>query len=185
MVAAIDWRGIPSMARLSELGPVIHEEHFRMLVLICGLENRVIGANADCWIDPSHEQDRALLNELVVGLTDIDGHNAFEEGILFPELAAHGHANLVAQLTEEHEVIEPLARQLGAVVADILEHGGCASRGAAFRDLAAKLTKRLIPHLQKEETIVVQHLGSLLEPDVDHALTLRYMSERPRAQTLK
>ena len=156
-----------------------------MLVLSCGLENRVTGANADCWIDPSHEQDRALLAELVVGLVDIDGHNAFEEGVLFPELSAHGHADLVAQLTEEHEVIEPLARQLRGVAADILEHGRCASRGAAFQDLATKFAKLFIPHLQKEETIVVQHLGSLLEPDVDHALTLRYMSERPRAQTLK
>ena len=33
-----------TMAFLTELGEVLHEEHFRILSLICGLENRVIGA---------------------------------------------------------------------------------------------------------------------------------------------
>jgi hypothetical protein len=36
----------------------------------------------------------------------------------------------------------------------------------------------LMLHLQKEEMTVVQRLGTLLDPDVDHALALRRKMER-------
>ena len=34
------------MYTLTELGEVLHEEHFRILVPICGLENRITGRRA-------------------------------------------------------------------------------------------------------------------------------------------
>ena len=41
-----------AMPFLTELGEVLHEEHFRILLLICGLENRVIGAEGRRPMDP-------------------------------------------------------------------------------------------------------------------------------------
>jgi hypothetical protein len=34
------------MSKLTELGEVLDEEHFRILVPICGLENRITGRRA-------------------------------------------------------------------------------------------------------------------------------------------
>jgi hypothetical protein len=49
------------MAFLTELGEVLHEEHFRILSLICGLENRVIGAEGRRPIDPRDEDEKEHL----------------------------------------------------------------------------------------------------------------------------
>ena len=72
------------MAFLTELGEVLHEEHFRILSLICGLENRVIGAEGRRPIDPRDEDEKEHLQELIVSLDQIIDHNAFEEAVLFP-----------------------------------------------------------------------------------------------------
>ncbi len=174
------------MKRLSELGPVIHEEHFRMLVLMCGIEDRVAGDGAQRPMDPNDEQDRALLEEVAAGLTDMVGHNAFEEAVLFPLLDGGKRAgdDLSELLAEEHQVIEPLARRVRTLAAEILELGVRGSSGQAFQDAALSLAGNLIPHLQKEEMAVVQRLGSLLEPDVDHELALSYSTECRRLATV-
>lgn len=161
------------------MGPVIHEEHFRMLVLMCGIENRVSGSAASRPMDPNDEQDRALLEEVVDGLTDMVGHNAFEEAVLFPLLSDGnlGGDDISELLSEEHQVIEPMARRVRTLAAEILQQGVRGSSGKAFQDAALTLAGNLIPHLQKEEMAVVQRLGSLLAPDVDRQLALSYSTE--------
>jgi len=166
------------MSDLTELGAVMHEEHFRTLVLICGLENRVTGGFADRPIDPRDVEDRSLLDNLVVGLEEIIGHNAFEETVLFPLLKNVGDADLAELLTQEHFAMGPLSKRLRALAAEILEQGTSADRWTAFCDAAMDFSAHLMLHLQKEEMTVVQQLGTLLEPDVDHALALRRKMER-------
>ena len=166
------------MSDLTELGAVMHEEHFRTLVLICGLENRVTGEFADRPIDLHDVEDRTLLENLVVGLEEIIGHNAFEETVLFPLLKDVGADDLAVLLTQEHFAMGPLAKKLRALAIEILEQGSSADRWSAFCDAATDFATHLMLHLQKEETTVVQHLGTLLDPDVDHALALRRTTER-------
>jgi hemerythrin-like domain-containing protein len=170
------------MKRFSELGPVIHEEHFRMLVLMCGIENRVTGAEGQRPMDPNDENDRALLEEIVTGLTDMMGHNAFEEALLFPLLSDRniGGDDLSELLSEEHLVIEPMARRVRTLATEILDQGVRGSSGQAFRDAAMTLAANLIPHIQKEEMAVVQRLGSLLKPEVDRKLAHDYATECQR-----
>jgi hypothetical protein len=48
-----------TMPFLTELGEVLHEEHFRILSLICGLENRVIERRRP--IDPRYEDEKEHL----------------------------------------------------------------------------------------------------------------------------
>ena len=59
------------MPFLTELGEVLHEEHFRILSLICGLENRVIGAEGRRPIDPRNADEKEHLQELIVSLDQI------------------------------------------------------------------------------------------------------------------
>src|SRR5512133_989057 len=79
-----------AMPFLTELGEVLHEEHFRILSLICGLENRVISAEGRRPIDPRDEDEKEHLQELIVSLDQIIDHNAFEEAVLFPLICARG-----------------------------------------------------------------------------------------------
>jgi iron-sulfur cluster repair protein YtfE (RIC family) len=73
---------------------VLHEEHFRILSLICGLENRVIGAEERRPIDPRDEDEKEHLQKLIVSLDQIIDHNAFEEAVLFPLICARGGGEL-------------------------------------------------------------------------------------------
>jgi hemerythrin-like domain-containing protein len=166
------------MSDLTELGAVMHEEHFRTLVLICGLENRVTGGFADRPIDPRDVEDRSLLDNLVVGLEEIIGHNAFEESVLFPLLKNVGADDLAELLTQEHFAMGPLAKRLRTLAIEILEHGSSADRWTAFCDAAMDFSAHLMVHLQKEEATIVQQLGTLLDADADHALALRRKMER-------
>ena len=181
-----DWlRKVEAMSNLTALGRVMHEEHFRTLVLICGLENRVSGKAAERPIDPRDEEDRVLLEDLVTGLEEIIGHNAFEESVLFPELKDGGVADLAVLLTQEHFVMGPLAKRLRAVAVEILSRGTSADRWTTFRDAAIEFAGQLMVHLQKEEMTIVQCLGTLLDRDVDHALALRRTAERERGKPAK
>ena len=98
-----------TMPFLTELGEVLHEEHFRILSLICGLENRVIGAEGRRPIDPRNAEEKEHLQELIVSLDQIIDHNAFEEAVLFPLICARGGGELASLLTHEHVMIGPLA----------------------------------------------------------------------------
>lgn len=169
------------MPFLSELGEVIHEEHFRMLVLICEVENRAKCSGTGQPIDPNDPDDRALLEKIISGLDEVIGHNAFEEAILFPALAPHACGELTANLAEEHMVIGPLATRLRSIAADTLAWGTSFARWTAFREAAIELSANLILHLETEEVAIVQKLRFLIAPEVDHKLALRYLRERCRA----
>ena len=153
-----------------------------MLVLMCAIENRVTGAEGQHPMDPRDDNDRALLEEIVTGLTDMMGHNAFEEAVLFPLLNDRniGGDALSELLSEEHLVIEPMARRVRTLAADILEQGVRGSSAETFHDAALILARNLIPHIQKEEMAVVQRLASLLKPDVDRKLAHSYATECQR-----
>ena len=170
------------MPFLTELGEVLHEEHFRILSLICGLENRVIGAEGRRPIDPRDEDEKEHLQELIVSLDQIIDHNAFEEAVLFPLICARGGGELASLLTQEHVIIGPLARRVRGIAARILEDGIDADRWAEFQSAATDLVAEMMAHLQKEELTVVQRLRQLLDTDIDHRLALRHRAERPPAR---
>lgn len=171
------------MAFLSELGEVIHEEHFRMLVMVCELENRVkCAATASAPLDPANSEDRALLVKVIAGLDELIGHNAFEEAVLFPAIGECDDAAFMGLIAEEHFVIEPLAMRLREIAAETLAEGTSFARWSAFRDAAIELAANLILHLETEEVTIVQRLRTLIDPQTDHELARRYLRERPRGK---
>jgi hemerythrin-like domain-containing protein len=167
------------MAFLTELGEVLHEEHFRILSLICGLENRVIGAEGRRPIDPRCKDEKEHLQELIVSLDQIIDHNAFEEAVLFPLICARGGGELTSLLTHEHVIIGPLAKRVRGIAAKILKDGVDAGRWSEFQRAATDLVAEMMAHLQKEELMVVQHLRAFLDTDTDHRLAQRHLAERP------
>jgi hemerythrin-like domain-containing protein len=168
------------MERRSELGQLMHEEHFRTLVLICELENRVTPKAAKRPFDARNPEDRQLFEQLLAGLGEIGSHNAFEENVLFPLIRDKDEGQLTALLTSEHAQMAPMVQRLYAVTREILEQGTTAPRWEAFCSAARALVAEMMFHLEKEELTVVQQLGSYLEPGLDHALALRYETEAHR-----
>ena len=168
------------MTRTSELGRLMHEEHFRTLVLVCGLENRVTQKAALRPYDAADPEDRKLLEQVLSGLGEIGGHNAFEENVLFPLIRDKDEGQLTALLTSEHAQMAPMVQRLQVVTREILEQGTTAPRWEAFCSAAGALVAEMMFHLEKEELTVVQHLGAYLEPGIDHALALRYEAEAHR-----
>ncbi|MFO1112491.1 MAG: hemerythrin domain-containing protein [Rhodospirillales bacterium] len=165
------------MAALSELGQVLHEEHFRILVGICGLQNRISGADAWRPLDGTNPEDCGLLEGLLVSLDQLIVHHAFEENTVFPLIRGGGEGDLATLLWREHSVIEPRARKLRMIAQEMLGHPASAEKWAVFRDAAANLITELMWHLEKEELTVVQRLPSFLDAATDHELAVRHLSE--------
>jgi hemerythrin-like domain-containing protein len=158
---------------LSELGRVLHEQHFRILVSICGLENRVTGPEAERPFDSTNPEDRAQLQRLVSELDEIIDHNAFEEVILFPLLADDGN-EMAIHLTQEHVEIGPKTLDLRTRAAEFLAAGCDLGSWEAFKEEAIELVQLMMRHLQQEEASLVQRLGGMLDPQTD----LRLARER-------
>lgn len=158
---------------LSELGRVLHEQHFRILVSICGLENRVTGPDAERPFDATTPEDRAQLQRLLSELDEIIDHNAFEEVILFPLLSDDSN-EMAIHLTHEHVEIGPKTLALRAQVAAFLASDCDQDAWEAFKKHAIELVHLMMDHLQQEEALLVQRLGGML----DTATDLRLARER-------
>jgi hemerythrin-like domain-containing protein len=168
------------MSELSELGRVLHEEHFRILVAISDLKNRVSGAAAERPLDPALEEDRAWLRDLIGWLKEIGDHHAFEEAVLFPLLCRGGACDLATLFADEHDTIGPITRRLHRLARELLQSGAGTERWAAFRAVAERLATEMMHHLQKEEATVVQRLDVLLDAVTDHDLAVSLVAARAR-----
>lgn len=166
------------MARLTALGKVLHEEHFRILIWICDLQNRVTGDVGGQPPDLDNDHDKDELQDLIGSLDQIMAHHAFEEDVVFPLLRAEGNAELINLLTDDHVSIEPIAHRLRTLTTEILRHGPGNGRWAEFRKVAQDLFSEMIGHLEKEELTILQRLDSLLDPETDHRLALQHVSTR-------
>jgi iron-sulfur cluster repair protein YtfE (RIC family) len=166
------------MYALTELGEVLHQEHFHILVPICGLENRIAGRRASEPIDLRNEDDRDLLEELASSLREVIRHNVFEETVLFPLLRDHGEGELAELLLQEHVAIGPLARRLSELAAELSAHGTRPGLWAEFREVARDLVSEMLPHLQKEELSIVQRLDAFLDAETDHRLARKLATAR-------
>lgn len=168
------------MAGLSELGQVLHEEHFRILVAICELENRIAGEQADRPLDGSDAEDQRLLINILAILDQVIAHHSFEETVIFPLIRDHGEADLARLLTGEHGAIEPKARLLRTLARALVGRSADADEWARFRGAASDLVGEVMRHLEKEELTVVQRLPRFLDASTDHQLALRHGAEQHR-----
>lgn len=173
------------MTGLSELGKLLHEEHFRIIMLLCDLEHRITGEAARRPFDPQNESDGEWLRDLLFCLDQIVDHNAFEEAELFPLICAKGEGELAALLIDEHDAIGPRARCLHAITAEIIENGITPQRWNDFKGVGAELISEMMFHLQKEEMTVVQRLTVFLDAGADHQLARKHLAQRPPIRPLE
>lgn len=170
------------MPDLTELGQLLHEEHFRILVTICGLENRICCARSEEPLDPRRAEDRKQLEEVVVALDDVLIHHAFEEREIFPLICAQGRVELARLLTHEHGMIEPMAARLQILARTILELGISNERWGEFCAAGSALIVELLQHLQKEEAHIVQCLDCFLDRETDHRIAVDHLAQRAHAR---
>lgn len=168
------------MTHLSKLGLLLHEEHFRILVLICGIEHRVSGDQARTPLDPDRPEDRLQLKELSNSLGELVRHNAFEEEVLFPLACDGGESDLAALLSEEHGTIGPLTKRLRQLVGEIIHRGAGAGRWGRFCRTARDFVACMMDHLHNEELSLVQRLPIFIDADTDRGLARRFGAERGR-----
>ncbi len=166
------------MAGLSRLGQVLHEEHFRILVGICGLQSRVCEQAGETAFDPRNDSDAEEIGDVINFLDRFIAHDAFEEDVVFPLIRADGDHTLARLLAEEHVAIEPATHRLRALAVEILRHGPGDGRWMEFRRLAQDLFAQMLRHLEAEEELVLQRLHHLLDGATDHRLALQHLSAR-------
>ena len=166
------------MSDLTELGQLLHEEHFHILVAICGLENRVGSDYARQPLDAAKAEDRRQLEDLLAALDNVIGHHAFEEMVIFPLIREQGKRELANLLAIEHMAIEPMAMRLRDVADAMLLSGECSERWSEFCSAASALIAEVLQHLQKEELNIVQHLDEFLDPQTDHQLAVDHLADR-------
>lgn len=167
------------MGRLTLLGEVLHEEHFRILVWISELQNRVTGEAAARLPELSNGRERRAMHAVISGLDHLLAHHAFEEQDVFPLILGRADDDIRRLLTKDHGAIEPITHRLRILTIDILHHGPGSNRWAEFCKLGRGLFSEMITHLEREETAILQRLHTLLDHDIDRQLAARHLAARP------
>jgi hemerythrin-like domain-containing protein len=167
-----------SMAGLTLLGEILHEEHFRILVWMCDLQNLVASDAGQRCPNACNHQERQELHALIRSLDEVLAHHVFEETIVFPLIRARGEGDLAGLLTGEHAAIEPITKRLRVITTEILRRGPGGGRWAQFRKLGNQLVSEMTSHLEKEELAIVQRLDSLLDADSAHRLAFQHIAAR-------
>jgi hypothetical protein len=171
------------MGRLTFLGEVLHEEHFRILVWISDLQNRVSGDAAEQTPDLGNIRERRAMHAVIRGLDHVLAHHAFEENEMFPLILGRAEDDLASLLTQDHAAIEPITHRLRVLTIDILRHGPGGHRWEEFCALAKDLFAEMITHLEREEMAILQRLDAFLDADTDHRLATRHLAARPSVAT--
>lgn len=166
------------MSGLTELGRILHDEHFRILIWVCGLKNRLTTERNSRPFHPGERRERHALRELIHAVDDVFAHHAFEEEFLFPLIRDRNDVESAACLAEEHAFIEPIAHSLKETATALLNGSTAAATDYHFRHLARELFTAMMGHLVLEEMVVVQRLGALLDPQDDRDLALRHAERR-------
>ena len=101
-------------------------------------------------------------------------HFEFEEQKLFPLLDDLGESELGEHLTDEHEVMLPLLRELVRLSKEAQSSGFDAARWLAFRRVSEQLAPLLLEHAKKEDLMLVPLLQEQLDAQADLTLHTEY-----------
>ena len=163
------------MNGLSALGQTLHDEHRRTLEVMNALEDKILGNTASRPFDPSDNDDRRQLQDLIA-IVDHDAgtHFRFEEEVLFPIFDEAGAGDMTQMLMQEHEAIRTLGSQLRSLAEGALQNGFDGAAWTDFRNAAMDLTQSVTFHIQKEEMGLVGRLSFFVDPETDGQLAMRY-----------
>jgi hemerythrin-like domain-containing protein len=153
---------------------MLHEEHRASIALMERLE-QLLSAHRRTPPDCRQNEVKRLLSDLTTGIKDeIERHFDFEEGRLFPYLAAAGDGAIGEHLTDEHVAIRPLGRRIVELAQAGLA-GGFDDRGfEEFRRVGQELCERTLTHVQKEEMALLSLLEETMDAETEAALCVDY-----------
>ena len=157
----------------NQVSRLLNEEHQGNLELQGQLEARL------ARMPRSGPTDDAQLFKLLARVADhlerdVGRHFDFEEGELFPRLAAAGDGDIAALLADEHEAIREVARELLPLARDGSRGALSAVQWQGLVRTALELVERQVAHIQKEGMALLPLLDELLDDDTDQALALSY-----------
>jgi len=159
----------------TETGRLLHEDHHRTIDLVNRVEAFLAETSDETVAAITSSAVRALLEDMHQFLAEeLEPHFEFEEQAVFPIVRAGGAYALAAALVDEHAAIRPLARRVRAVCAQALQEGFDAEIWPVFRVFAEALADRMVFHLQKEETTLLQAIDAALGADGDRMLAKIY-----------
>ncbi len=156
------------MSVMRQVSQALENEHRSSLGLLEQVEQACVRGPSVMAFAPLASAFLRLLEH------DIARHFDFEEGELFPRMAAAGESDIAALLQEEHDTIRELAAELmtpaRAAAAGTLDEAG-------WRELrrgALEMVERQLGHIQKETMALLPLLDDLLDDDTDRALAFAY-----------
>lgn len=164
------------MGRLSELGGLLHEEHFRIVVWLGDLKNHPFVTPRPQGGGQSFQEERQGLRHLLEGLDAFSQHDAFEEETLFPLIAEQCLPRTVNYLHREHAKINTTVAKLRSLVVSRLQKRGDATVCAQIMQAANDFYRELFDHLAREEDLIIQRLRSLLDPETDSRLVCEHFA---------
>lgn len=158
------------MSGLTELGDLLHEEHFRIVAWMSELKNRVTGEEGELPLRPENHEEKGTLCRLIAALDQVFLHHHFEETVLFPQMCDRGDAETAGYLASDHAAIDPVAKRLQTCAMELLRYGVDGERWRKFRKAVNGLFSEMMSHLIMEEMLVLQRLHTLIDPDTDRCL---------------
>lgn len=157
----------------------LHEDHRATLALLERVEALLAGSSASAPPDATATQNARLLGDVAATVeVEIRNHFAFEEGELFPRLAATGDGDIGELLAEEHAAILPVGVRVAELARAARSSGFAPADWREFRRLGGELVERLVTHVQKEEMGLLPVVEELLDDEADARLSDAYAVSR-------
>jgi len=158
---------------------VFHDEHLQTIGLLDELDAALAKAGKRPPPAPLDEPMARLLNSVIAFVdSELQSHFQFEEESLFPLLAESGDEGIAELLTEEHESIRPVGREVAEMARQARVEGFQEADWQRFRQGSLELIERLTAHIQKEEMGLLPMLDSLIDADEDTTLNETYLTLR-------
>ncbi len=169
--------GMEKELRISQ---VLHDENETTNVVLRDLESLLAGQLPSQIPDISDSAIREALTRLVKMIEGgLEEHFTFEENELFPLLIEGGEGEMCRELTEEHEILLPLAKRVSALAREGLDDNFSADAWREFYQSGLDFEKRLGAHFQKEEAALHPAAEELIKPEDHEILISRYSKGEP------
>ena len=155
-----------------QVNRLLHDEHMHVQSLLERLRTLFLHDDADRL---GMAEGIALLRQLTPVLSgDLQRHFKLEEDDLFPTLEEQGDGDIVALLTEDHEILLPLAGQVLALARQAQDAEFDAVAWQSFRRLGLEFVERQIDHIEKEEMALLPLLEEAIDYDTDQRIWTAY-----------
>ncbi len=152
----------------------LHQEHLATLGFVERLDTFLAHNRGDAAAPDGADLGRILgdLRAAIGG--EVTKHFDFEESRLFPALVAgFGDNAMVMILTQEHEILRPLGKQL-VTLAEIGNNGFEPATWSEFHRQGSEYVERMVSHIQKEEMGLLPALEDVLDDEQDASLFEEY-----------